>query len=146
MTNGAFYAGATVISCVVIATSIWVAIDSCKLGAGRGRRFLELAPLSWFCACLLFWIAIFPYYLIERRRVLAARVPQAPITPPWPSALTAGVEPSEDIAARERPTLTPRSNAPVSLSAELERLYQLHQSGALSADEYATLKQRAIAR
>lgn len=69
-----------VILVVVIATSIWVAIDASTLGA-RHDRSLGMAgssPAAWFFGCLLVWIVFFPLYLSQREKIrLAGEARQA---------------------------------------------------------------------
>jgi hypothetical protein len=78
-------ARATVISVVclvVLLTTIWVAIDSWanKIACSKGPYSLANGALVWVPACVLLWIAAFPYYLVRRSTVLRDRekVPQTP--------------------------------------------------------------------
>jgi hypothetical protein len=59
---------------VVFATSVWVLIDSRKIGIKKGTTtgFFNMGPTGWFLACLLCWIAAFPVYLLKRREHLLA--------------------------------------------------------------------------
>lgn len=56
---------------MVIATSIWVLIDTKKTGVKRGqlKGVANLGPWGWFFACLLLWIVGFPYYLSKREEL-----------------------------------------------------------------------------
>ncbi len=53
---------------VVLGTSLWVLIDSRKIGIKKGttKGFFNMGPTGWFFACLLCWIAAFPAYLVKR--------------------------------------------------------------------------------
>jgi hypothetical protein len=51
---------------VIAATAIWVAIDASKRDWSRDKR--ATSPLTWALGCLLFWIVVFPMYLVKRRR------------------------------------------------------------------------------
>ncbi len=55
---------------VVCGTSLWVLIDSRNIGIRKGTTtgFFNMGPTGWFFACLLFWIAAFPAYLVKRRQ------------------------------------------------------------------------------
>lgn len=131
---------------VIIATSIWVAIDSSNLGAGRGALgggFLDMGPASWFFVCLLLWIIGFPCYLVARSKLVAAKAVQASFAPGWPSAPATG-SPSVGVHGQGQAPHAPALNVPVTPTAELERLYQLHRAGGLSAAEYEVLKQKVI--
>ena len=60
---------------LVFGSSFWVLIDSRKIGIKKGttKGFFNMGPTGWFLACLLFWIAAFPVYLVKRREhILAA--------------------------------------------------------------------------
>lgn len=48
---------------VVIASAIWVYFDADAIGLGGG----------WAAGTLLIWIVFFPWYLWQRRNVIAAR-------------------------------------------------------------------------
>jgi hypothetical protein len=57
----------------VLASSLWVLVDSIRLGAKRGALgggFLDMGPVAWFFACLLLWIVAMPCYLVTRRRLV----------------------------------------------------------------------------
>ena len=53
---------------IVIATSIWVAVDAITIGVKKGqiKGFFDMGPVGWFFSCLLIWIIAFPCYLSER--------------------------------------------------------------------------------
>jgi len=53
---------------VVIGTSVWVLIDSKKIGVKKGqlKGIANMGPGGWFIVCLLLWIVGFPYYLVKR--------------------------------------------------------------------------------
>lgn len=65
-----------VIALVTLATAVWVATDSSRLGARKGALgggFLDMGPVGWFFACWLLWIVGFPCYLVARPRLVAAK-------------------------------------------------------------------------
>ena len=59
---------------LVFGSSFWVLIDSRKIGIKKSttKGFFNMGPTGWFLACLLFWIAAFPVYLVKRREHLLA--------------------------------------------------------------------------
>ena len=59
---------------VVFGSSFWVLIDSRKIGIQKGTSngFFNMGPTGWFLACLLFWIAAFPFYLVKRHEHMRA--------------------------------------------------------------------------
>ncbi len=53
----------------VIETSIWVAVDSRRIGVKKGLLgggFFDRGRWEWFFLCLLLWIIGFPFYLVKR--------------------------------------------------------------------------------
>jgi hypothetical protein len=72
---------------IIVATSLWVALDARKNGIpthGEGYG-LNSGALAWFLGCLLLWIVVFPYYWFRRGRVLRERRKRAS-APPAPAA------------------------------------------------------------
>jgi len=72
-----------VILLVVIGTSIWVAVDTSRLGVKRGclgGGFVDMGPVGWFFAVLLIWIIGFPIYLVTRPKYAALRSVEAPVS------------------------------------------------------------------
>ena len=64
------------LSAVVLAAAVWVAVDSANLGAHRGRLgggLLDMGPVAWFFAVLLLWLIGLPCYLYARTRLVAVR-------------------------------------------------------------------------
>ncbi len=59
---------------LVFGSSFWVLIDSRKIGIKKGttKGFFDMGPTGWFLACLLFWIAAFPFYLVKRHEHMRA--------------------------------------------------------------------------
>lgn len=59
---------------VVIATSIWMAVDASQLGYDKRdlRGLAAMSPAGWLLAGLLLWIVAFPMYLIKRPELKAA--------------------------------------------------------------------------
>ena len=59
---------------MVLATSIWVAVDASNLGAPRDRSLgvAGSSPLAWGQACIVMWIVFFPLYLAKRTKIRAA--------------------------------------------------------------------------
>jgi hypothetical protein len=61
---------------VVVASTIWVAIDANKLGMRRGLLqggVLDMGTVSWTICCLFLWIISFPCYLVARSKYQAMR-------------------------------------------------------------------------
>ena len=57
----------------VIETSIWVAVDSRRIGVKKGQlggRFFDRGRWGWFFLCLLIWVVGFPFYLVKRGEYL----------------------------------------------------------------------------
>jgi hypothetical protein len=53
---------------VYVGTSVWVLVDSMRIGVkkGRIRSFFDMGPAGWFFSCLLLWVVAFPAYLVKR--------------------------------------------------------------------------------
>ncbi len=59
----------------VLFTSVWVFLDSGKLGFKKdpsSKSFTNMGPIGWALGSLIFWIIVFPLYLIERRKRTSA--------------------------------------------------------------------------
>jgi len=54
---------------MMLATTLWAAIDSSKLQLKRYRS--GVGPVAFFFLCMLFWLAGFPWYLWMRQKILA---------------------------------------------------------------------------
>ena len=91
---------------VVCGTSLWVLIDSRKIGIRKGttRGFFNMGPTGWFFACLLCWIAAFPAYLVKRRAHTRAALTAVPA--PGPVA----AEPSQTDFMSQLSALADRSS------------------------------------
>jgi hypothetical protein len=136
----------SVIFLVVVTTSIWVGLDSKSLGAKPGvlgGGFLDMGPVAWFLACLLFWVIAFPCYLVARPRLRAVGSTVLPTTPPGPSSRIVVSSPVASGGGQARALRRPPAAGSSALS-ELERLHQLRLSGAISDEEFDLLKQRVI--
>jgi hypothetical protein len=150
-------------SALVIGTSVWVAVDASNLCVRRGSLgggFLDIGVAGWFFACLLLWIVAFPAYLVVRPRHVARKQvtdrgavhppPSAAFgTPPggarftpasqWPQTPTIQGT-SSYYAAGGAPAQPSRS----SVGEELSRLSALRDDGALTQEEFDTLKARLL--
>lgn len=63
-----------VIFLIIVASTIWVGVDSSKLGARRGilgGGMLDMGVASWVICCFFLWIITFPCYLATRPKLLA---------------------------------------------------------------------------
>jgi len=102
---------------VVIASSIWVAVDSRthKIHQLGQKAYTEQDPFVWGVACFLFWIIFFPLYLMNRSTVLAGK----------------------------RST-EPESAARCSEADELLKYKELLDRGAISEDEFNAAKSRLL--
>jgi hypothetical protein len=57
-----------IVAVIVLATSIWVFIDSKKIGVQKGqiKGILNMGRTGWVLSCLFIWIIAFPCYLAKR--------------------------------------------------------------------------------
>jgi hypothetical protein len=67
---------------IVLATSIWAALDAQALIAkGADRNSLGGGPAAIFVGCLLLWIVVFPYYLVKRSKINGGSAGSSTILP-----------------------------------------------------------------
>jgi hypothetical protein len=57
------------ISLIVVATSIWAAVDSVRVGLRGYKTCIALHPILLFNAMYLLWPVLFPWYLIVRSKI-----------------------------------------------------------------------------
>jgi hypothetical protein len=60
---------------VVVATALWAAIDSSKLGLQKYRSGIAHRPAVLFLGISLLWIVGFPWYLIARGKIRSGQLP-----------------------------------------------------------------------
>jgi hypothetical protein len=147
---------------IVIATSIWVFVDAKSLGAKKGALgggFLDSGAGAWCFGCLLVWILLFPCYLATRPKLVAAKATrrQLSASPPAYPAYAQAYPMSNEYGPPQQtwqsmpapppvqmPVALPGSHSRDSVTDEIERLHALYQSGALSPEEFDSLKRRLI--
>jgi hypothetical protein len=66
----------------VFGTSIWAAIDSFNLGLQAYRTRIAFHPIILFNLMFLFWVPLFPWYLVVRARIIAGKLPRNTPAPP----------------------------------------------------------------
>jgi hypothetical protein len=54
---------------LIVGTSIWVGIDSEKLGLVRFKTGIAYPPVLLGILCAGFWVVAFPWYLSTRRQI-----------------------------------------------------------------------------
>ncbi len=105
---------------VVFGSSFWVLIDSRKIGIKKGTSngFFNMGPTGWFLACLLFWIAAFPFYLVKRREHMQA------------------------VAEKEQAACAQDTD----FVSQLDALTSLSTQGLLTADDFQTRRLELVSR
>ena len=151
---------------VVIATSIWMAVDASKIGYDKRDidGLAAIGPVGWFFAGLFLWIVTFPLYLIKRPELKAAAErrrqqlahgpmqgqlmghayppahgyppPQGYYPPPQGYPPSQGYPPPQGYPPQPSPDV----------EAGLRKLDEMRISGLLSEDEYQQQKARLLAR
>ena len=113
-----------IIPLVVIATTLWVVVDSRKNKIPTyGEVYtLNTGALTWFIGCALLWVCAFPLYLCRRQKFLKKRFQMS--VPP--------MTPAQVISAQT-----------VNLESELRTLAKLAAENILSEEEF-TLKKRQL--
>ncbi len=99
---------------------MWVALDAGAIGVRRGqmRGLADMGPGGWFAACLLIWIIAFPLYLSRRGQYRAVNEVSAP---------------TGNLASHRTQATYAPSTDPID---QLRRLSELHDSGAVTDEEY----------
>lgn len=54
---------------MVLATSLWAALDSSKIQLKRYKSGISYGPVVLFLACALLWVVGFPWYLVMRYKI-----------------------------------------------------------------------------
>ena len=80
---GSAFVGFDLITPMVVLSSLWVAVDSSRLGLRRYKSGISYGPVVLFFACLLLWIVGFPWYLAMRHRIKSgtATLKEPAVTP-----------------------------------------------------------------
>jgi hypothetical protein len=66
------------VAAVVVLSSVWVAVDAARHRVPTfGEHYdINTGAVAWFLGCILFWIFVFPAYLVRRAAVLRDRAAQ----------------------------------------------------------------------
>ena len=54
---------------IVLGTSLWIAIDSSKIGLYKYKSGISLKPVVLFFGCVMLWGVGFPWYLSMRYKI-----------------------------------------------------------------------------
>jgi hypothetical protein len=59
---------------LVLGTSVWVLVDSTRIGVEKGKikSFFNMGPIGWCFSCLILWVVAFPAYIAKRVEYLEA--------------------------------------------------------------------------
>ena len=60
----------------VFGTSLWAAIDSFRIDLQAYRTRIAFHPMIFFNLMFLFWVPLFPWYLVIRARIIAGTLPR----------------------------------------------------------------------
>ena len=108
---------------VVIGTSLWVLVDAKTIGVRKGqiKGAGDMGPWGWFFVCLLLWIVGFPFYLAKRGEYKKVNAAPPPV-----------------------PVNAPPARGEDEAIAQLERLAQLRDRGALTEAEFQAKKSQIL--
>lgn len=81
----------------VFGTSIWAAIDSFRIDLQAYRTRIALHPMILFNLMYLFWVPLFPWYLVVRARIVAGTLPRRTL-----SSRNVGAKPQQSVASPRR--------------------------------------------
>jgi hypothetical protein len=142
----------SIVTAFVCLTSIWVAHDASRLGAGR----VGLSPVSWFLLCLLVWIVAFPLYLVFRPKIKAATAAASnsggataikdtvsQFTQPPQALPPPGWYPDRNVSGKQN-YWDGTAWALVSKADELTKLDALRRSGAVTQEEFDREKAKLL--
>ncbi len=95
-------------SLIVLATSVWVLVDSRAIGVTKGqiKGFFNMGPTGWFVSCLLCWIVAFPAYLVKRREYKRVAVTSGQVDSPQEADLMSQLAALADLYSQGRLTET----------------------------------------
>jgi hypothetical protein len=63
------FSGTNPTSMMIFGTSLWVAVDSSRIGLKRYKSGIAYGPVLLFFACMMLWIVGFPWYLTTRHNI-----------------------------------------------------------------------------
>ena len=122
------------ITMIVFASSIWMCVDANSLDYDRKKMsgLAATSPVGWMLGGILLWIVVFPLYLVNRPKFVAAsRKPK----PAKPGSSTAGPADASVPSA---------SSSMVDIADTLKQLNELREQGILTDEEFASQKAKLI--
>ncbi|MBL8946146.1 MAG: SHOCT domain-containing protein [Myxococcales bacterium] len=144
---------------VVLATSIWMAVDASRLGYDKRdiKGIAGMGPVGWFFCGLFLWIVAFPLYLIKRPELAAAGERRRLGGAPMPGALPYPQPPYPQQSYPQQPypqqpyPQQPYPQPPAALTADevaqwIVKLGEMHAAGLLTDAEFAQQKAQVLAR
>ena len=54
---------------VILITALWAAIDAYRIGLSKYKVGGPTGPVITFLGCVLLWILVFPWYLINKGKI-----------------------------------------------------------------------------
>jgi hypothetical protein len=113
---------------LILGTAAWAAWDSTRIHIRDYKTTMASHPVVLFSGIVLLWGVFFPWYLAVRYHITHGTQPRKQsIQPVGTSSVPSGA-----------------GAAPLSISAELERLAELRARGVITEDEFNAAKARVL--
>lgn len=61
---------------IVLGTSVWATFDSSRIDLQAYRTRIAVHPMILFNLMYMFWVPLFPWYLVVRARIIAGTLPR----------------------------------------------------------------------
>ena len=122
------FTGVSNVWLLILGTAAWAAWDSTKIQIRDYKTTLSSHPVVLFFGIVLLWIVFFPWYLAVRYHITHGTQPRKQsIQPVGTPSVQSGA-----------------GAAPLSISAELERLAEMRARGVITEDEFNAAKGRVL--
>jgi len=60
---------------VILITALWAAIDAHRIGLSKYKVGGPTGPVITFLGCVLLWIIVFPWYLVNKGKIARGEAP-----------------------------------------------------------------------
>jgi len=114
---------------IFFGTSIWAGVDASKIELKKYKVGGPTGPAVTIIGCLLLWIVVFPWYLVNKGKIARG---EAPLKEEY-AGQGIGAQPAPVNAQSQGDSL-----------AQLEKLAQLKEKGVLSDEEFQAQKAKLL--
>lgn len=114
---------------IFLGTTIWAGIDASKINLSKYKVGGPTSPAVTVIGCLLLWIVVFPWYLVNKGKIARGE-----------ALLKDGT-----MGQISQPTVGLAKQSQSDSLAQLEKLAQLKEKGILSDEEFKAQKAKLLA-